>query len=159
MKLKPFWQRVPLQEMSKDQWESLCDGCGLCCLIKLQEEGSEDVAYTELSCQYLDLDTCRCKDYENRAKLVAECALLSVENVDAFHWLPESCAYRRIALGQDLPLWHYLISGDKNLVHSEGHSAMGYAKSHESVAEEDYEDHILFWVDGPETETSTSDKT
>lgn len=156
MKLRPYWERIPLDQMSSEQWEDLCDGCGLCCLVKLQEEGSDDVAYTSLSCEYLDLESCQCRDYANRASLVPDCAQLSVDNVDSFYWLPETCAYRRVALGQPLPVWHYLISGDKQLVHEQGHSASSCAQSQQGIAEEDYEEHILFWVDAPEAGHSTS---
>lgn len=119
-----FWKRKSLAEMSKSEWESLCDGCALCCLQKMEDEETGDVYFTDIACRLLDTQTCRCTNYFKRAKLVSDCLVLSVDDPEAFHWLPDSCAYRRQAEGKDLPEWHPLITGDPNSVHDAGISAM-----------------------------------
>ena len=120
-----FWKRKSLAEMSKSEWESLCDGCALCCLQKLEDEETGDVYFTDIACRLLDTKTCRCTDYSSRAKKVADCLVLSVDEPEAFHWLPGSCAYRRLAEGKDLPEWHPLLTGDPDSVHQAGISAKG----------------------------------
>ena len=124
-----YWKRKALNEMTREEWEGLCDGCALCCMHKLEDEDTGDVYYTDLACKLLDLKTCRCTDYANRAKLVADCLVLSVDNSKEFEWLPATCAYRRLANGQDLPRWHPLITGDPETVHEAGISLRGHALS------------------------------
>ena len=124
-----YWKRKTLAEMSKQEWEGLCDGCALCCMHKLEDEDTGEVYYTDLACKLLDLKTCRCTDYTNRAKRVADCLMLSIDNQKDFEWLPATCAYRRLANGQDLPAWHPLISGDPESVHRAGISLRGHAIS------------------------------
>lgn len=112
-----FWQRKTLQQMSQTEWESLCDGCGKCCLQKLEDEEDDSVYYTSVVCQYMT-DDCRCSEYENRQKLVPNCVWLKPEDVESFFWLPSTCAYRLIAEGKPLPSWHPLVSGDPQLIHA-----------------------------------------
>lgn len=116
---KNFWEEKTLQEMNSQEWESLCDGCGLCCLEKIETEAGE-VYFTDVACRLLDTKTCRCKDYSNRSKKVKDCVKLSVKNTAAFDWLPATCAYKLIHNGKDIPAWHPLISGNKESVHAAG---------------------------------------
>jgi uncharacterized cysteine cluster protein YcgN (CxxCxxCC family) len=120
-----FWKRKSLAEMTNSEWESLCDGCALCCLQKLEDEETGDVYFTDVACRLLDTETCRCTDYAARAKKVADCLVLSVDEPETFHWLPGSCAYRRLAEGKELPDWHPLRTGNPDSVHAAGISTKG----------------------------------
>lgn len=123
--IQPFWRRKSLAQMTSAEWESLCDGCGRCCLNSLMEPESGDVHTTNVSCRLLDGDTCRCTDYGNRFRRVADCVKLTPDNVLDYVWLPQSCAYRRLAEGKDLLWWHPLVSGDPDTVHAAGMSVRG----------------------------------
>jgi uncharacterized cysteine cluster protein YcgN (CxxCxxCC family) len=120
-----FWKRKSPGSMSTEEWESLCDGCALCCLQKLEDEDTGDIYFTDIACRLLDTDACRCTNYAARISIVKTCLVLSPDKPDAFRWLPATCAYRRLAEGADLPDWHPLITGDPDSVHDAGISARG----------------------------------
>ncbi|MDH3303965.1 MAG: YcgN family cysteine cluster protein [Gammaproteobacteria bacterium] len=124
-----FWKRKSLAELNQEEWESLCDGCALCCMHKLEDEDTGEVFYTDVACRLLDTETCRCTDYVSRAKRVADCLVLSVDRPETFRWLPASCAYKRLADGKDLPEWHPLITGRPGSVHDAGVSMLGRSVS------------------------------
>lgn len=139
-----FWQTKTLQEMTPDEWESVCDRCGKCCLVKLEDEDSGDIALTSVACQQIDLKTCLCTNYAKRCSLVPDCIDLRQHDFTEYQWLPSTCAYRLLSNGQPLPDWHPLISGTPQSVHSAGMSIRAYA-IRESVAL-DPEDHIIEWL-------------
>lgn len=143
MSEKPFWETIPLAEMTDEQWESLCDGCAKCCLLKLEDEETGEIAYTNVACRQLDLKTCRCKNYPRRSVLVPDCVTMTPENIPNLSWMPKSCAYRRLSEGKNLPDWHPLITRDPNSVHLAKCSAKGRTIS-ERIAG-DLEDHIVDW--------------
>lgn len=124
---EPFWKTKRLEEMCPAEWESLCDGCGRCCLHKLRDADTATLAFTTVACHLLDLNTCRCGDYAHRQRRVADCVSLTPAEVRAVDWLPPSCAYRRLAEGKDLAWWHPLVSGDRDTVHRAGVSVRGRA--------------------------------
>ena len=141
-----FWEEKSLAEMTRDEWESLCDGCARCCLHKLEDEDTGEVFYTDVVCQYLEQSSCRCQEYQQRNILVPNCVWLKPEDVEAFHWLPNTCAYRLVAEGQPLAPWHPLISGRRSSVLEAGIAMTRRCISETRVAEEDFEDRIIHWV-------------
>ncbi len=140
-----FWAQKKLAEMTREEWESLCDGCGLCCLHKLEDQDTNEVSYTNVACRLLDTMNCRCQNYPARKKLVPDCVVLTPDQVKEFHWLPESCAYRLVSEGKDLFPWHPLISRDSESVHRAGISVQGRVISERDAG--DLEDHIIDWKD------------
>ncbi|WP_434154675.1 YcgN family cysteine cluster protein [Pseudomonas sp. JZ134] len=141
---RPFWKRKTLDQLDQGEWESLCDGCGLCCLQKLEDEDDGSVYYTRIACKLLDLKTCKCTRYAERKQFVADCIQLTLGQADEFKWLPPTCGYRLVSEGKDLPLWHPLVSGDESAVHDAGISQSGRMLSETQVAEEDWEDYMIF---------------
>ena len=139
----PFWKTTALDAMTPEQWESLCDGCGRCCLHKLRDEDTEELSFTSVSCRLLDTDTCRCSRYQTRRRWVPDCVSLTPEALKDIDWLPPSCAYRRLAEGQDLAWWHPLVSGDPDTVHRAGVSVRGRATSERRAGM--LEHHIVDW--------------
>jgi len=142
----PFWQRKRLDQMTPAEWESLCDGCGKCCLAKLEDEDTGDVYYTDLVCRYMDTDSCQCTVYPERLRKVPGCTVLTPDTVGDYHWLPFTCAYRTLAEGRPLADWHPLRSGDAATVHEAGVSVQNRVVSEATVPEEDWEEHIIHWV-------------
>jgi uncharacterized cysteine cluster protein YcgN (CxxCxxCC family) len=140
---QPFWRAKDLDAMTDAQWESLCDGCGLCCLNKLEDEETGEVVYTDVACRLLDLEACRCTDYKDRQHLVHDCVMLTPEEVGRLGWMPPTCAYRLIDEGRDLAAWHPLVSGDPESVHTAGISVRGRAVSERDP--HDLEEHIVDW--------------
>jgi uncharacterized cysteine cluster protein YcgN (CxxCxxCC family) len=142
MATKPFWRTKTLEEMNAKEWESLCDGCGLCCLIRFEDEDSGDITPTWVACKLFDGDTCACVDYAGRRKKVPDCIKLTPGNIETLPWMPLSCAYRRLHEGKDLPAWHPLVTGDPESPHLAGVSVRGRTISEETL--EDPEDALEY---------------
>ena len=125
MTARPFWRTQTLEQMTAREWESLCDGCGLCCLVRFEDEESGDIIPTRVHCRLFDAELCRCKDYAQRHRHVPDCIKLTPHNIEALEWMPKSCAYRRLHEGRGLAWWHPLVSGDPETVHQAGVSVRG----------------------------------
>ncbi len=145
--MEPFWKAKSLAELTKAEWESLCDGCGRCCLHKLEDEDSGEVFFTSVSCRLLDTEQCRCTRYPQRLQYVPDCIVLTPDQLTGSSALPTSCAYRRLAEGRDLPDWHPLISGDVESVHLAGISVREKVISETEINEENLQDYLLDWPD------------
>lgn len=142
-----FWKTTPLDEMSREEWESLCDECGRCCMHKILFEDTAEVVYTRVACRHLDIRTCRCTAYERRSSVSPDCRVLTPANLlSCLHLLPDTCAYRLVARGRDLPLWHPLVSGDPGAVHRAGVSVRGKALNEDDIEGEGLEGHIIDWI-------------
>ena len=141
----PFWETKALDEMSRAEWESLCDGCGRCCLNKLEDWDTGQVVLTRVACRLLDGTTCRCTAYETRFEHVPECIDLTPDMVRDLSWLPHTCAYRLLSEGESLPDWHPLVSGDADSVHRAGISVRHATVSEDDVPVEDWEEHVIDW--------------
>lgn len=132
---QPFWRTKSLDQLDSGEWEALCDGCGQCCLLKLEDSETEELYHTRLACRLLDIGKCRCSDYENRHQQVADCVVMRADNLADYSWLPATCAYRLIDECKDLFWWHPLVSGRQETVHEAGISVRGWARSETGVPE------------------------
>lgn len=137
-----FWDLYPLNELTTEEWEALCDGCGLCCLIKLEDEDTGKVMATKVACKLFDASRCQCSNYENRKAYVPDCIKVTAENIGEFDWFPKSCAYRRVHEGRGLAWWHPLISGEQESVHSSGVSVRGQVFSEVGIPDVDLIDYL-----------------
>jgi uncharacterized cysteine cluster protein YcgN (CxxCxxCC family) len=142
---EPFWRVKALSEMDEAEWESLCDGCGRCCLNKLEDEDTGKIAWTDVACRLLDAESCRCTDYSGRQKLVPDCIRLDVESVATLSWLPPTCGYRLVAEKCDLYWWHPLVSGDPESVHQAGISVRGRIVSETDWPVDTLEERVVAW--------------
>jgi len=139
-----FWERTPLDRLSSDEWEALCDGCGKCCLHKLEDPDTREVAFTRIACRLLDGETCRCAHYGARRKIVSDCVVLTPSNIgEIAYWMPNTCAYRLLWEGRNLPDWHPLVSGRAESVHEAGISVMGWTVPEFEVPQEDWENYVI----------------
>ncbi|AOX17532.1 YcgN family cysteine cluster protein [Kozakia baliensis] len=139
----PFWKRKSLGEMTKEEWESLCDGCGRCCLHKLRDDETDEIHYTNVACRLLDLETCRCSDYMHRFRKVRDCVSLTPALMEEIDWLPPTCGYRLVHEGRDLPEWHPLRSGNEESVHQAHISGQGRIVSERRAGA--LEDYVADW--------------
>ena len=140
---KVFWENIELAQMTDQQWESLCDGCGRCCLLKLEDEDTSELYFTNVSCHLLNIEQCRCKDYQNRKFLVPECLNIRKMDLSEYQWLPETCAYRLLSEGKPLPFWHPLISNNETSVQTAGIKVSFFAVSEEHIHPDELQDHII----------------
>lgn len=146
---KEFWNGKALEDFTLEEWEALCDSCGLCCLIKIMDEDGEDVYYTDVVCRYHDSEQCRCTVYGERTIKVPTCLVVTPQIAGTLDWIPETCAYRLLAEGKDLADWHPLLAGSKDLMHTRGNSVKGKVVSESKVPESQLEDHIIYiWNEG-----------
>lgn len=144
--VKNFWEVDDMSELTPQQWESLCDGCGKCCVYQVEDEDAPGSYYqTNVSCRLLDNDLGRCTSYVNRQSMVPDCMTITPENISTLDWLPETCAYRRVYFKKELPEWHHLVCGDNMAVHKAGASVSGRCIPDTEI--EDIEDHIVVWKD------------
>jgi uncharacterized cysteine cluster protein YcgN (CxxCxxCC family) len=139
----PFWEAKALADMTTAEWESLCDGCGRCCLHKLRDEDTDELDFTSVACRLLDTHSCRCSDYANRRRIVPDCVRLTPALLAEIDWLPPSCAYRRLAEGRGLAWWHPLVSGDAHTVHDAGVSVRGRVISERDAGA--LENYVVAW--------------
>jgi hypothetical protein len=144
-KRQPFWLRKKLEDMTQREWESLCDGCGRCCLNKYEDEDTQEIFYTDVACRLLNTDTCRCSNYNQRQKFVPECIVLTPQAMPQMNCLPPTCAYRLISEGKDLYPWHPLISGKPDSVHAAGISVRGRVVSEVGLSEDEIAQRLVKW--------------
>ena len=142
----PFWQEKKLDEMSQNEWESLCDGCGKCCLVQLEDEDSSERCFTDLACTYFNVEQGGCTVYEQRSQKMPDCVKLTPQNLADVYWLPSTCAYRLLQDGKALPGWHPLLTGDKQTVEDAGQRTVGRVIPMSMIDEKNWEDHIIDWA-------------
>ena len=148
---KPFWKTKSLSEMNEAEWESLCDGCGKCCLLRMEDEDDASVIYvTDIRCKLLDAETCHCRHYPERRDYVPDCVRLTPDKVAKLGWIPHTCTYRLIAEGRDLPDWHHLVSGSRETIHQAGMSVRNATVHELDVSEDDMARHITIWPGEPD---------
>ncbi len=143
--MKPFWETKSLDEMTTEEWESLCDRCGKCCLHKLEDEDTGEIFFTSVVCELSNLEDCSCSEYQKRCTLVPECLDLKQHDFSEYNWLPATCAYRLLVDGKPLPSWHPLITGTFESVHEAGVSIRSYAMKESQV--DNLEEHIIEWLE------------
>lgn len=142
--MRPQFWTLPLEELSQPEWEALCDGCGKCCLNKLEDPDTQEIALTRVACRLFDDTTCRCTHYEIRHQFVPDCVVLTLETLaKVAYWLPQTCAYRLRHAGEALPAWHPLLTRDPDSVHSAGVSVQGITVPEFEVSEDEFEDYII----------------
>ncbi len=141
-----FWERHALDQLTAPEWEALCDGCGRCCLHKLEYEDTGEIDYTRVACKLLDLSTAQCSNYPERRKHVPDCVQLTPQNIDSINWLPPTCAYRRLNEGRGLPRWHPLLSGDPQSVMKAKISVAGRVLPETAVDEDELDEHVIRWI-------------
>ena len=141
-----FWKNYTLEQLTQAEWEALCDGCGQCCLIKLEDDETNEIAYTKVACKLLDCTTGHCSDYPNRMQHVPDCIQLTTDKLQNIHWLPNSCAYRRVNEGKSLPAWHHLITGSRHNVIKARKSVAGRCISEAEIDSEEIDEYIVKWV-------------
>lgn len=144
---KPFWQTKTLEEMNPEEWDLLCDGCARCCLIKLQDEDTDEVFLTRLACKLLDVNSCRCRNYAARHEVMHDCLAINPDSLKKIDWLPQTCAYRRMADGRGLAWWHPLVSGSTETVHQAGISVRSFARSEQRIKPENFHRYIIADLD------------
>jgi uncharacterized cysteine cluster protein YcgN (CxxCxxCC family) len=140
-----FWEEKTLSQMNTTEWESLCDGCGKCCLNKIIDDQTEELHFTNVACHLLHTKTCQCRKYDQRFKIVKDCVKVSLDDIDQFHWLPGSCAYRLLVEEEPLPVWHPLLTGSKSAMHKGGFSIRGKTISEKAIDLKNLEDYIAIW--------------
>jgi len=141
-----FWEKKTLFEMTSEEWESVCDGCGKCCLTQLEDECTQQLVFTDVACNLLDDSSCRCTDYKNRSQKVPACMTMTADNVEeCAQFAPPSCAYRLLLERKPLPRWHHLISGDRETIHRMGASVKGKVRFEKDVASNEIEDYVVDW--------------
>jgi len=141
--MQNFWETKTLEQMNSNEWELLCDGCGLCCLVKIEDEDTAEVFNTSVCCQQLNIESCRCSDYQNRLTDVPMCRQITLKVLPELSWLPQTCAYKRLYENKSLPFWHPLITKDKNTVHESGVSAKWFAQSEKYVHPEQLHEFVI----------------
>ncbi len=148
--MQEFWKHKPMSKLSKSEWESLCDGCGKCCCIRMEDEDTGAIYVTDVSCKLFDRENCTCGDYKNRTVHVPDCVQLTPDNAGALKWMPHTCAYRLIANGEDLFDWHHLVSGSRQTIHDAGMSVQDATYSELDIPEEKHPKHIVIWPGEPD---------